>query len=510
MATNSRLLLAIGLAGALGGCAVGPDYEPPDVALPVHFGTVSREIVTQADAPQPDIVRWWQTLGDPELDRLVEQAIACNPDVEIALTRVQAVRTQQIVVVSSALPSVEASASDAVGTGNDLTKGRATPMLRSATNNTSLNKINEVGGFDSTWEIDFWGKYRRMLEAVRDDAEALAEFRNGVLITVIGDVALNYITLRGLQLRLQIANNAVAAAQKTADLAQARFDRGLTNELDVTLAKRELAQLQAQVPLLVAAISQAESRLAVLVGTYSPDIVPQLKAFHKLPRVPSRLRPGAPAELLRRRPDIRLAERQLAASTARIGVATANLFPSVALIGAEGLQGGEESSAAKTKPPYTAIWSFGPGAYWPVLDFGRLDAQINVQELAAHESLVNYKRIILIAVEEVDQAVKQYRAQQQRLRELNIALTEARRAVTLATERYERGITDFLNLLDAQRQEYAIEDQAAVAQQETIIQYVALYKALGGGWELYDALPPIKGAQPAVVATVRRVLDDWH
>lgn len=512
MAVHPRLMLALGVAAVFGGCSVGPDYQPPEIALPTLFGATSREIVSQGTAPDPEIVRWWQTLRDPELDRLIEQAIACNPDIEIALTRVQAVRTQQIVVVSSALPSAEAAGSTAVGTGNDLTKGRAPAALRSATNNQSLSKITEIGGFDAAWEIDFWGKYRRQLEAVRDSAEALAEIRNEVLITVIGDVAMNYINLRAFQLRLQIARNAVKAAQKTAELAQARFDRGLTNELDVTLAKRELATLQAQVPLLIGAIESQESRLAVLVGTFSPDVIPELRAYRGLPHVPSRVRPGVPADLLRKRPDIRETERQLAAATALIGVATANLFPTVALIGAEGLQGGQitSASAANTKPPYTAIWSFGPGAYWPVLDFGRLDALINVQELAAHEALVTYKKAILVAVEEVDNAIKQYRAQQQRLRDLHVALEQARRAVTLATERYERGITDFLNLLDAQREEYAIEDQAAVAQEAVIIQYIALYKALGGGWELYDVLPPIKGAQPALAATVRRLSDGWQ
>ncbi|MGO8778569.1 MAG: efflux transporter outer membrane subunit [Rhodomicrobium sp.] len=508
MAVHRGSMLALGVAVLTCGCAVGPDYQPPEVALPTLFGATSREIVSQDTAPNPDIVRWWQTLRDPELDRLVQRAIACNPDLEIALTRVQAERTQQIVVVSAALPSAEASGAAAMGTGNDLTKGRASPDLRSATNSQSLSQINQLGGFDAAWEIDFWGKYRRQLEAVRDNAEALAETRNAVLITVIGDVALQYTNLRGFQLRLQIARGAVNAAQKTAELAQARFDRGLTNELDVTLAKRELATLQAQIPLLVAAIADEESRLALLLGTFSSDVIPELRAYRGLPHVPSRVRPGAPADLLRRRPDIRESERQLASATALIGVATANLFPSIGLIGAAGLQGGDQNKS--TPAPMTGIWSFGPGAYWPVLDFGRLDALINVQELAAHEALVNYKRTILVAVEEVDEAIKQYRAQQQRLRELNIAQEQARRAVTLATERYERGITDFLNLLDAERAEYSIEDQAAIAQEAVVIQYIALYKALGGGWELYDVLPPIRGSQPALAATVRRVLDGWQ
>ncbi|MGO8954617.1 MAG: efflux transporter outer membrane subunit [Rhodomicrobium sp.] len=512
MAVHRRFWLAVGVAAGLCGCSVGPDYLAPEVQLPVLFGASQRQILSQDAAPEPESVRWWLTLHDPELNSLVERAVAYNPDIEIALTRVQAVRTQQFVVISSALPSAEAAGSDGQGTGTDLTKGRAPGALRSATTNTSLSKITSIGGFDAGWEIDLWGKYRRLLEAVRDDAQALAEIRNNVLITVISDVARNYADLRGLQLRLQIAQGAVKAAQKTADLAEARYSRGLTNELDVTLAKRELATVQAQIPAFVGAIAHAESRLAVLVGTFSSDVIPELRKSRGLPRVPSRLRPGAPADLLRRRPDIRETERQLAAATARIGVATANLFPSVSLIAADGLQGGEISSttAAKAHPALTNIWSFGPGAYWPVLDFGRLDSFINIQELAAHEAFVNYKRTILIAVEEVDDAIKQYRAQQQRLRELNVALEQSRRAVTLATERYERGITDFLYLLDAQREEFGIEDQAAVAQEAVVIQYIALYKALGGGWELYDTLPTPKPGLPAIIATAARLANDWH
>ncbi|MGO9172851.1 MAG: efflux transporter outer membrane subunit [Rhodomicrobium sp.] len=508
MAVHRRFWLTLSVAAGVCGCSVGPDYLAPEVQLPVLFGASPRQIVSQDTAPEPESLRWWQSLGDPKLNRLIEKAVVYNPDIEIALTRVQAVRTQQYVVISNALPGAEAAGSDGQGTGTDLTKGRAPAALRSATNSASLAKITEIGGFDAAWEIDFWGKYRRQLEAVRDDAQALAEIRNHVLITVISDVARNYADLRGLQLRLQIALGAVKAAQKTADLAQARFNRGLTNELDVTLAKRELATVQARVPDFVGAIAHAESRLALLVGTFSSDVIPELRKSRGLPRVPSRLRPGVPADLLRRRPDIRETERQLAAATARIGVATAALFPSVSLIAATGLQGGEQNK--KTPTPLTNIWSFGPGAYWPVLDFGKLDALINVQELAAHEALVNYKRTILIAVEEVDDAIKQYRAQQQRLRELNVALEQGRRAVVLATERYERGITDFLYLLDAQRQEFGIEDQAAVAQEAVVMQYIALYKALGGGWELYDTLPTPKPGMPAIIASARRLANDWH
>ncbi len=517
MAFQRRFLLALGVAALSCGCTVGPDYRFPEVGLPVNFGASSREVVSPVTAPEPECVRWWQTLNDPELNKLVERAIVYNPDLEIALSRVQAVRTQQIVVIGDALPQVGASAGTAAGTGTDMSKGRVDQAVRAGDNaaGARLSNITSLAGFDTGWELDLWGKYRRELEAVRDDAQALTEFRNAVLITVIADVVRVYTDLRGLQLRLEIALRAVKAAKKTADLAEARYSRGLTNELDVTLAKRELATVRAQVPVLTGAIFDAESRLAVLVGTFSSDILPELRKSRGLPRVPSRLRPGVPAELLRRRPDIRQAERQLAGATARIGVATANLFPTVVFTAGIGVQGGQPFPASASTPTtaipvHGPIWSAGPGGYWPLLDFGRLDALIDIQELQAHEFLVGYKKSILIAVEEVDDAIKQYHALRQRLKELAVAVSEARKAVKLATERYERGLTDFLYVLDALRQEFQLEDQYAVAEEAAVVQYVAIYKALGGGWELYDALPPLRPAQPAIVATVRRLTDDWH
>jgi NodT family efflux transporter outer membrane factor (OMF) lipoprotein len=510
MLAQRGFLLVGGFAAGLGlcGCTVGPDYQVPEVFMPLHFGSASKTPVSQDALPEPDSIRWWQTLHDRELNRLVERAIACNPDIEIALTRVQAVRMREIVVIGQALPQVEGSAGIGAGTGNDLTRGRVSQPIRAGENNTGLSPISRAGGFDSVWELDLFGKYRRLFEAVQDDAQALAEIRNTVLITVIADVVRNYIGIRGLQLRLEIARDAVRTAQKSVDLVQTRFDRGLTNELDVTLAKRQLATVRARLPELEAAISHAESRLALLLGAYSPELVRELRVSGGLPRLPSRLRPGVPADLLRRRPDIREAERALASATAQIGVATADLFPAVAFTAGIGVQGGNQTG--KTQPIHGPIWSAGPAGYWPFLDFGRLDALIDIQELQAHEALVNYKKTVLLAVEEVDDAIKQYRAQQQRRRELAVALEESRRAVDLATERYERGLTDFLNVLDAQRQEFDIEDQDAVAQEAVTIQYIALYKALGGGWEIYDVLPPLKEVQPAVLATVRRLANDWH
>jgi NodT family efflux transporter outer membrane factor (OMF) lipoprotein len=508
MVTKRRVLIAFGVAAVLSGCTVGPDYYASEVSVPVSYESAWKAVVTQESVAQPEILRWWRTLHDKELNRLVERAVECNPDIEIALTRVQALRTQEIVVVGHALPQVGGSATYAAGTGTDLTKGRVAQSIRAGDSTAGYQNITRMAGFDMGWELDIFGKYRRLLEAVRDDAQATFELRNAVIITVIADVARSYVEIRSLQLRLQLAQKAVEAAQKNVDFTQTRFERGLTNELDVTLAKRELATVQAVLPQLKAAIAASESRLSLLLGIYSADIVKELRAPASLPHVPSRLRAGAPAELLRRRPDIRQAERALAAATARIGVATADLFPSVVFTAGFGAEGG--NTTGKTPTIANPIWSAGPGGYWPLLDFGRLDALINIQELRAHELFVTYKKTILIAVEEVDEAIKLYRAEQQRLRELSVALEQSKRAVVLATERYERGLTDFLNVLDAERQEFTIEDQNAVAQEAVIVQYIALYKALGGGWELFDELPPLKEAQPALLAAARRLTNDWR
>jgi NodT family efflux transporter outer membrane factor (OMF) lipoprotein len=500
---RSRVVRVLSLIGALWlfGCAVGPDYEPPDFPVPKVFGA-RLETPVQASSFSEETIRWWQTLHDPKLNSLVERAIGSNLDIEIALARVQAARTQEFVVIGAALPRVGISAGTAIGSGTDLIKGRAASSLDAGTNTTGLI-VTSVAGFDAGWELDLFGKQRRLLEAARADAEALIELRNVVMITVIADIVRNYIDVRGLQSRLEIARRNVGTAQKTVELAQSRYSRGLTNELDVTLAMRQLATVEAYVPEINAMLSVAENRLSVLLGTYPGLIHGQLNGPGKLPHIPRRLRPGVPIDLLRRRPDIRRAERELAAATARIGVATADLFPSVALLAGFGAQGGERQGSAA--PIHGPIWSFGPGAYWPFLDFGRLDALIDVQELRTHELLVNYKRNILVAVTEVDNAVKQFRAQQQRLKDLARALEESRRAVSLSTERYETGLTDFLNVLDAQRQQYELEDQNAIAAELLTIQLIVFYKALGGGWELFQSLPPPPRPEPAILATLRRL-----
>jgi NodT family efflux transporter outer membrane factor (OMF) lipoprotein len=336
--------------------------------------------------------------------------------------------------------------------------------------------------------------------------QAATAARNAVLISVVADVVRTYFDLRAFQMRMAVTRQNIATSQQTLDVVQARYDRGLTNELDLTLAKRELATVKAKVAPLASEIDAARYTIATLLGRYPEDLGKELENPGVIPDLPGEVGTGLPVDLLRRRPDILEAERQLASATARIGVATANLFPHLSLTAAVGFQAGRGAgmSPMTTNP----IWSAGPTAYWSLLDFGTLDALVNVADLQARAQLINYKRTIINAVQEADTAISRYTAQQDRLRSLGDAVVASQRAVTLATERYNRGLTDFLNVSDAERVEYDLEGQYVVAKQAAAVALVALYKALGGGWEHYGSLPPIRQPQPAIVAAFRRLLFD--
>jgi NodT family efflux transporter outer membrane factor (OMF) lipoprotein len=366
-----------------------------------------------------------------------------------------------------------------------------------------LKQVNSVAGFDAVWEIDVFGKFRRAIEAAQYDVDAAIAARNVVLISLIADVTRAYLDLRALQMQLAVLRKNIEVAQKYVDFVQERYSRGITNELDVTLAQRELAQLQAQRAPLIAQIDAARYVIAVLVGEFPESLGNELKKPGMLPALPGRIRAGLPIDLLRRRPDIQEAERELASTTAQIGVATANLFPQVSVTGAVG----QQAQGLGVNPlVINPIWAVGPGIAAPLLDFGRLDALVEKADFRNRELLFNYKQTVLNAVREVDTAVDAYAAQQDRLRHLAEALTAARRAVTLATERFDRGLTDSLNVIDAQRQEYEIEQQYISAQESAATQFVTLYKALGGGWEDYQIFPPIRPPLPAVAAAFKSLL----
>jgi NodT family efflux transporter outer membrane factor (OMF) lipoprotein len=491
---GSALLSAVGIVS----CAVGPNYRTPDTHVPAKFEAVSG--TDSHGVPEVDLATWWHALHDPELDSLIDRAVHSNPDLQIALDRLQAARTYEIAIVGTVLPDVQASGAAARGTGSDLGRGRADQSLISADSSSGVQHINQIGGFDSVWEIDLFGKYRREMQAARFDAQATAAQRNAVLITVISDVARAYVDLRGLQMRASVLHASIDTLRESQRVTRERYERGITNELDVTLATRELGVLESQVAPVEAQVSAAEYTIATLLGQYPEDLVAELRPAAMIPSVPAAVQAGLPLDLLRRRPEIIQAERELAGATARLGVATANLFPQISLSAAIGAQ-------RQTAPMVgTHIWSAGVGAVWPLLDFGSLDAQVETADLRTRAQLVNYRRTIQDAVKEVDTTWTAYAAQQERLAKLGDALVASQRAVTLANERYVRGLTDFLNLVDAEREEYDIEEQYTAAQLGAAEQFIALYRSLGGGWENYQSLPPVHVPQPAVIAVFHRVL----
>jgi NodT family efflux transporter outer membrane factor (OMF) lipoprotein len=508
-AVKALRLIVPGFIVGLTACAVGPSYHIPKPDEPPNFASQaavsSTGSGTQPTASPVDLATWWRALNDAELDALVDRAVKSNLDLEIALDRLQQARTYEAVVIGFALPEVDASAAAGRGTGSDLTKGRADQALRSADNGTGLQHINTIAGFDAVWELDLFGKFRREFEAARADTQAARAARYDVLTSVVADVVRAYIDLRGYQIRAGILHKASDVLRESLRIINIRYQRGITNELDVALATRELATLEAQIAPVEAEVNAAQYTLAVLVGEYPENMRNELSKPDLIPTMPAPTPPGVPLDLLKRRPDIQEAERQLAAATARIGVATANLFPDVTVSAAIGSQGqGWGTTPSVTKH----IWSFGPGAVWPLLDFGALDAQVDIADLTARLSMVNYRKTILTAVQQVDTSLGAYEAQQARLEKLGAAMTAAQRAVDLANARYDRGLTDFLNVVDAERQFYDLQEQYAEAQVTQGDQFVQLYKNLGGGWQNYQAVPGIRRPQPAIIAAFRRLLSN--
>lgn len=487
------------LLGLLAGCAVGPNYHAPKPDTPAAFAAAS---AAQPANPSSDPARWWEAFHDPELTSLIRRAIADNLDLQAAVARLQEAEATQAGVLGGMFPVAGATGAAGRGTGSDLTRGLVEPPL-SAADNTDGSTIKEAGGVVGGMELDLFGQLRREVEAAKDDMQAAAAARNDVTVAVIAEVARAYFDLRGLEMRLAALRQDVDAARQDLRFVGIRYNRGLTNELDVALAQRELATLEAAVAPLEAQTAATRYSIAVLIGQYPEAIDQELRAPGMIPGLPASVGIGLPADLLRRRPDIREAERALAASNARIGVAIGNLFPHIGLSAAIGAQGPHAPAAGAGHE----IWALGPSADWALLDFGTLDALVEVADFRHKEALLNYKRTVLEAVQQVDSAAETYAAEQDSLANLSAALSASRRSVSLATQRYERGLTDYLNVLDAQRQEFDLESQYAATDQTAADALVELYRGLGGGWEDYQALPRIQQPLPAVVAAFRRLFD---
>ncbi len=508
-----RVLFTVVTLTLVSGCTVGPKYHAPELRLPGFFAAPDLAASTQPAVRSVDSTHWWESLDDPELNSLVRRAVVSNLDLRIANSRLQEARSIEFAatggVYSGAgyLPAMGVSGGAGRGSGSNTTRGRVAPAVNSSTNTKGLQEITQVIGLDAGWELDLFGHYAHLIEASQADVEAIAEARNDILITLLADVVRSYADVRSDQYRLEVARQNLATQQRTLNLVQIRVKRQLSNELDAALAERQLSTTLSRIAPLQSALASAKRRVSVLVGLFPEELTKELDKPELLPTTPPQVAPGMPIDLLRRRPDIRRAERELAASTARIGIATADLFPRVAITAGAGIQG---QGLGRTPESDRYIYSIGPSLYWPFLDFGRLDAVVKAQDFRTGQLLLAHERSVILAVREVEDALGNYAANQDSLAQLGKAVVSSRRAVGLAQQRYDIGLTDFLNVLDSERQLFDLQDQYAIAQATVVRDFVALYKALGGGWERYEApaIPP--PPKPALLAAFDQVFPASH
>ncbi len=473
---------------SLAGCKVGPDFIPPQSTVPpafMHTGDEGFGGPSSLNAARSVDADWWKSFGDPVLDSLIQRAAAGNLDVKLASARLREARAQRGVIAADAYPQV-----DLTGQANRSRQSPNSFQNFPGSNPGEARNLFQVG-FDANWELDFFGRVSRSVEAASADIQAAEEDRRDVLVTLVSEVARNYVELRGLQQRLEIARRNIQLQQDTLDIAASRLKAGLTNDLDVAQAESSLAQARSTVPPLDRSVQAAVHRLGVLMGQQPTTLAAEMAQSAVIPPVPPEVPIGLPSELLRRRPDIRRAERNLAANTARIGVAAADLYPRFSLTGSFGFA----ADKVPTLPDASSrFWSFGPAVKWPVLDWGRIRANIKVQDARAEQSLIEYERAVLISFEDVENAITSYTREQSRRRILAESVASNQRAFDLASEQYRSGITDFQRVLDSQRALFVSQDSLSDSDRAVSSNLVAIYKALGGGWE---AFAPVAETAPA-------------
>ena len=475
------LLLVAGVSG----CTVGPHYRPPSVPVPDAWSEASTQAAREAVTAQ-----WWTTFQDPLLESLVTRAVQANRDLRTAEARVREARALRGLAAGEFGPTINVSGSYTRQrvSENALTLPSATGSSTPGGGISSFKPEQDLfqTGFDARWEIDLFGGVRRSIEAASADLAASQEGLRDTLVSVLAEVARNYVEVRGFQRRLAIAQENIKAQQDTLEITRARFDAGLTSELDVTQAASQLATTQSQLPSLETSLKQGMHRLGVLTGQAPGALLAELSTAAPIPTAPPEVLVGLPAELLRRRPDVRQAERQLAAATARVGVATADLYPKLSLTGALGL---ESVKLADLPQGASRFWSVGPTLSWPIFDAGRIRANIAVQDARTEQQLSTYEQTVLKALEDVENALVAYSREQMRRVKLADAVAANQQSVALANELYRTGLGTFLNVLDSQRALFASQSDLAQSEATISTNMVALYKALGGGWETLAPTP---------------------
>ncbi|MBU4449063.1 MAG: efflux transporter outer membrane subunit [Proteobacteria bacterium] len=477
--------LVAGLAILVLGCTmVGPDYVRPPVQVEQTWLDTADKRVQTASADYKD---WWQAFKDPALNQLIDTAYRENLTLRIAGVRVLGARAQLGIVTGQLYPQSQQA------TGS-LQKQRVSPggvvggSPQSSSSFGGMSLAQAQVGLTASWEIDFWGKFRRAIQSADASLQATIADYDNVLVSLTADVASSYILMRTLEKRLAIANENVRIQTESLQIAQARFSGGTTSERDVQQAKTILANTQATIPTLESQVRQAQNALCVLLGLPPTNLADRLKGKAEIPAPPPQVAVGIPADLLRRRPDIRSAELRAVAQCSRIGVAKADLYPAFSLTGTVGFQA---SDVANFYMGDLFQWrsrsaGFGPSFQWNLFNYGRIANQVRVQDARFQEALIAYQNSILKAQQEVEDNLVAFLKAQERARFLSDSTTAAMRSLELAILQYREGITDFTTVLTAQQALLSEQDSLATTLGDISRNLVGVYRALGGGWEIRE------------------------
>jgi multidrug efflux system outer membrane protein len=465
---NVKRRLAVYILGLFvlleAGCAVGPQYHPPKVQTPGQWRGLapSSGNPSMATPETASLAEWWKDFKDPVLDSLITRAVQSNLSLQQAQSRIIQARASRLIAGAGKRPSIS-------GSGANTTSG----------SNSSKSNLFRAG-LDAAWEMDFFGGIRRSVEAANANIQTAVEDKRDIMVTLTAEVALNYIELRGFQQQIAIAGKNLDAQRETAEITHKRFDVGFASSLDTANSDAQVAMTQSQIPLLEASEQQTIYALSVLLGYEPSALLSELSPTGAIPVVPPRVPAGLPSDLLERRPDILRAESQFHSAIAQVGVATADLFPKFNLTGSGGVQNLTQGSLANIA---SGVWSIGPGITFPIFNAGRIRANIKVQNEIAQQALLAYRQTVLTALQDVESALIAYAKDQQHRTSLADAVKYNTTAVNLSLKLYTAGEIEFLNLLTAQHNLYASEDALVQADRSIDTDLVALYKALGGGWQ---------------------------
>ena len=453
------------------GLKVGPEYGRP--CAPVATDWIDAED-PRTSSPAEPAWDWWRVFNDPVLDDLVLTSSRQNLPLQVAGLRVFEARMQRQIAAANLFPQSQAAFADY--TRQQISRNAVFPP---ATLPRAFG--NWEAGFDLSWELDLWGRIRRSIEAQDAEVDASIEDYDAVLVTLIGDVAETYIVLRAFDERIELAKQNVEIQKKSLDVADARFQSGRASQLDVDQARSNLASTEARIPLLKQGRRLARNRLAILLGMTPGDLAPLLNEFQPIPWAPQEVALGIPADLLRRRPDIRRAERKIAAQSARIGIATADLYPQFGINGEIRVQSEDFSNLFSGASTAGFI---RPGFRWRILNYGRITNNIRVQEARFQQQVVEYENTVLVAQREVEDAIVQFLRSQERTAKLREGVDAARRSVDTASIQFAKGKIDYDRIFILEVTLVRLQDEYVQSQSDVATGLVRVYKSLGGGWQI--------------------------